>query len=525
MENKKSAVLKSAPLFFGLLLISLTSIILALVNNQVFINYLNGDSLYDIETASNFWRNKSFAFQNFPIAACFFPDLLIYIVLEIFTHNITVLHLSYLFIFLLAELTIIFNLFRCSELDKKNAFWALCFSLGAFFLIIPYGISLNEWKGSHFSVLLYSLIVFQYYLTHSNQSISIKVGLIGFALTFLVYISDNIVVMYLMAPLGLVILIDIWLKQTSKKVGGILIGLFLLTILSGLKIPDLIEAWTTASFSNNGSLFRVPNHELLGQRFLHFPFLLWQHIKAWPVFYLMIFNYHLLTLVGLYFINSTDKSVKQLNRIILFLYLSQFINIVLTIMAGKLEVIAHFRYLTPIFFYPTLTVSLVVGHFLKSKVNLKFLIGFFLLIWISIFIHNYHRLFKAITLKPPYTSDAACIDQLHQQYSVKNGLAEYWHVRPIRMLSKEGVHLTQVNAELKKFTLIDNEIHAYRNIKNKIPLDYQFIIVDWLSREIILKNVGQPDRVVQCPHAEVWLYANQESSHRLNHYLSMAWKD
>lgn len=525
MGNNKNLVQESPRAVYLFLLFACT-VIVALLANQLFLEFLSGDTLYDIETAANFWHNKSFAYQNFPIAPCYFPDLFIYIVLELFTHNIAILHFAYLCIFFTVEFAVIFSLMRLSGLNKKDAFFGLSFASASFFLIIPPGMSLTEWKGSHFSSLLFSVFVFLYYLRNRNNPIRWQSFFALFLGSFIIYVSDNIIVMYLMAPLGLVILVDSFLNQSLRKTAFSFYAVFVLTILAGVKIPALIELLTSTSFSNNGSLFRIPAHEMLGQRFMNFPGLMLQHMKMFTLFYCMIGFYNLMVFIGLIVLIRQARQAKQdlsyVFRIVGFLYVSQILNVLLTIMAGKIDVIPQIRYLTPLFFYPTVALGVIVSHLYAKKEIRPFLntlcVGI-ALVWISTYIYNYRNLFNKISLAQPYSADAACMDQLHDQYQIKNGVAEYWSVRPVRMMSKKGVKITQVNGNLKFFNQIDNEIHAYQDIKSKSRLSYQFVIVNELPKNKIEAAIGKPDRIVACPISEVWLYVNNSSNAKLNRYL------
>jgi hypothetical protein len=85
-------------------------------------------------------------------------------------------------------------------------------------------------------------------------------------------------------------------------------------------------------------------------------------------------------------------------------------------------------------------------------------------------------------------------NELANHYHLTNGLAEFWNVRSVRMLSKNGLVITQINNNLDFQNLSDNRRFFYANVKNKTPYHYQFIIVDNLPRNKIIR-LASPDHI------------------------------
>jgi len=154
---------------------------------------------------------------------------------------------------------------------------------------------------------------------------------------------------------------------------------------------------------------------------------------------------------------------------------------------------------------------MTIDYFSKI-ITTAFLI--FFLAGITSFIKNQGVSIKTFNFETPYPAAIQCLDRLQKEYHLRNGFADYWHARWIRMLSKRGLSLSQINKNLELTNYLDNKKFF------SLPGKYQFIIVNNLVPGVIKKSVGKPDDIVFCPAMEVWLYLSRASQSRLNHFFS-----
>lgn len=518
---KKIAV-RIWPLITCIIIVSLLS---ALAVNQFVIQNINSDFLYGYEIATNLLQHH-FQGQDFPLAPYYFPDLLLIMLLNLVSSNITVLNFIYSLIFLFAFSVLTYNLLRSTQLTVSLAILGVLIALISFFFIIPPGMPLiQEWPFSHLSIMLFSLYLLNDSIQNRSRPCSNLRLSVNALLIYIIFISDNLLFAQLLAPLSIFIIFDLLQGKSNQKFGYSLLAIFLLTTIISAKTPDVLIKFFGASFSYHVSLFRIKNVMHLDAVFSHAFSLLSEHVRANSLFYMMILLYHALTLVlfvMLYIRNKGLKGIENLVRIISFLYLAQLINFLLAITVGKIVETAHFRYLDILYIYPEIALALCFVHLLQQKSDKPFLYGLLATLLTNctaIFIYENHSLLTNIRFEPPYNATLQCMDDLQKKYALHNGVSEYWNVRTVRMLSKTHLHVSQINSQLNFTNFIDNQTHFYADAEHKIPFHYQFIITNHLSSDAILKNIGKPDQIAQCQGTEVWLYLTSASQYKLNQYF------
>ncbi|MDR3477431.1 MAG: hypothetical protein P4M14_05300 [Gammaproteobacteria bacterium] len=511
------------PIFFLIILIALVS---ALAANQFFIENINSDFLYGYETATNLIHHHLQG-QNFPIAPYYFPDLLLVMLLNTLTSNITLLNYLYSIIFLFGFTLLVYNLIRSMQLTPYLASLGAMTALITFFFIIPPGMPLiREWPFSHLSVLLFSLYLLNDYIRHRTRDPKVPAILINGILIYAILISDNLLFVQLLVPLSVLILFDLLFQKSNKKFALSLLAIFFVTALLSAKTPAIMTKLFGSSVSYNVSLFRIKNLAHLNTVFAHTGQLFVDNIRANPLFYAMILLYNTATLILfalLYIKNKGFKGIENLTRILGFFVLAECCNLILATLVGKITETAHFRYLDILYIYPGISLALVITFLLQKNRDARYLYSALTLLFITctlIFVYQNSTLLASVTFKPPYNNTIQCLDNLQKKYALEQGLADYWHVRPVRMLSKNHLQISQINNKLSLENFIDNRIYFYSDIKNKTPLTYQFIIADNLPTDLILKNIGRPDSIAMCPGAEVWLYLKKDSAAKLNQYFS-----
>lgn len=508
--------------------IFIAMMILSLAANQFFLANLNSDYLYVYETASNLWQNKSLAGQNFPAAPYYFPDIFVVMGLQFFTQNITVLHFLYSMIFLAAFTYLVYRLLLCCLTSHALALLGAFLSLISCFMIVPPDlIFLREWPASHLSVLLCSLFLLQYYIQHRDRHISLYCLSGIFILSFLVFISDNLLFAQAFFPLTVLILIDRFWQPNRKKLVYSLLGLFFLIALLGARMDLFLAKYFDASYSLNISLFRVRKLAQLGATLTQAGTILLANISLNKGFYSLLFFYNISSMIpgAALYVNQKSSSYKNLFFVLAYLYLAQISNVMLAILAGKFTDSMHLRYLDTIYIYPVLAFVFAIMALLAEKRFVRCIIAALTLLFIInvyLFIETNPRPFKNISFAPPYNEFVACVDQIKQTYPIQHGVGEYWDVREVRMLSKQHIQMTQINNELQFFNFIDNETKFKLTPK---PV-FNFIIVSPnaiispLSKETIHSVIGVPNKIISCGYREVWLYTEAEPAQRLNQFFA-----
>jgi hypothetical protein len=511
------------PLILIMMLIATFS---ALAANQFFIENINSDFLYGYETATNLIHHHLQG-QNFPIAPYYFPDLLLVMFLNYFTSNITMLNYLYSLVFLFGFSALTYNLFRSTNLTPFASVFGAMIALIAFFFIIPPGMPLiREWPLSHLSVMLFSLYLLNDYIRNRIHHFSVSRLLINGILIYAVLVSDNLLFVQLLVPFSLLIVFDLLFQQSNKRFALSMLGVILIAVILSAKTPAILSTVFDTSVSYNVSLFRIKNLAHLNTVISHTVQLFTDNIQANPLFYAMILLYHLASLFLFAVIcinNKSFKGIENLARILAFFVLAELCNLVLATVIGKIAETAHFRYLDILYIYPGISLGLCMAYLLEKDRythSLYSATAILLATCTAIFIYQNNTLLSSINFKPPYNTSIQCLDALQKKYALQNGVAEYWHVRTVRMLSKNHLHISQINNRLRFENFIDNRVYFYSDIKNKTPLTYQFIIANNLPTEMMTKQIGKPDNIAHCENMEVWLYLKKDSLTKLNQYFS-----
>lgn len=505
--------------------------LLSAASNQFFIERITSDYLNLFETAGNLLHFKTLSGQNFSAAPYFFPDILVMMLLTMMTQNLTVLHFVYSLLFLSFYSTIVYLLMKVSLNNKMLSFWGSLIALMLGFLVLPAELTfLRDWPGSHLSALFFGLYLLYFYVTHLQSKPAIGSMFVLFTLTFLIFVSDNILFIQALFPLSLIIVADMVLNKINRKMGLSLLLVFLLTVLLGARFDWFLTEFFNASYSLNVSLYRIRHIGQLIDTLGNAYALVAENIRLHPGYYFLLLYYNIAGLVfaGMLYVKTRHKQdLTVFFRVLAFLYLAQICNVFLAVLAGKLSVYAHFRYLDSIYFFPSIAFAWTMIHCVANKLHTRFFISLvILLVIISLagFLKINGQPLRHFTLQPPYNSFVACVDGIAKKFPIKNGLAEYWEVREVRMLSKHPVMITQISPELEFVNLMDNKARFYADPAAKTPFTYQFIIINPhsinpLPQNRIRESVGEPDQTIVCEGREVWLYVTKEKEKKLNDFF------
>lgn len=512
-------------IILGLLVFSV--IVLTLTSSQYFIDHINSDYLYIYETVYNVIHFGTIRGQDVPPAPYYFPDLLVIYLLNFITENITILHLFYSVGFLLAYIIFVFKLIQTCVNDKALArLGSLIALVSYFFLIMPGLYFLDYWPSSHLSLVLFSLYFLTVYIKNSQQRISIGYGIFLLTLTFLVFISDNLLFAQFLFPFLMLVLVDRWRKKISRREAIFYMSLFLCVVLAGAKIDVFFEKFFQLTYSNNVSLFRIRKVAYLDETVKLAGRLFLESFHLYPMIFLTIFSFILISVVLsvlLYLNRDSRYPLVNLSRITMFFCIAVLSNVILAILVGKFTDVAYLRYFDIIYIFPCVWLSLVMVHVLQRQLYVK--VVYALMVGLIIvgggsFGYNHFSSLQNFSLAPPYNPHLECVDHVTKTFGLNNGLAEYWSTKTIRRLSKQNIRLSQIDRYLNFLNFTDNQFYFYSNLKLKTPLNYQFIIVNNLPKAKIENEIGKPDKIVNCSSYEIWLYIHSDSQEKLNRYFS-----
>ncbi|HZH25739.1 MAG TPA: hypothetical protein VEY95_01020 [Azospirillaceae bacterium] len=101
-----------------------------------------------------------------------------------------------------------------------------------------------------------------------------------------------------------------------------------------------------------------------------------------------------------------------------------------------------------------------------------------------------------------YPEIVQCVDRLAAETGLRNGLAQYWHAKPILVFSREGVVVSQYVGALEPMPWISNS--------RRYAQAYDFAIVEpgpaAIDRGHLLSVAGEPSNVVPCGNAQILVY-------------------
>ena len=186
-------------------------------------------------------------------------------------------------------------------------------------------------------------------------------------------------------------------------------------------------------------------------------------------------------------------------RFLVVCFLFEFIFIwIATIINGG----TNTRYLLPIFFGGPLLMFILANPYKRNVL-------FNLACYSSLLVMGYNTInllvdFDSNKLLPTsyYPGEVACLDEIAKNYNVHYGIAQYWDVKKVNILSKNDVELATVNDKLEYTNWMDTS--SYRHA----GYDFAFIDLaksgDYLPNVDLIKQInGEPIVDIMC--GQRWL--------------------
>jgi hypothetical protein len=122
-----------------------------------------------------------------------------------------------------------------------------------------------------------------------------------------------------------------------------------------------------------------------------------------------------------------------------------------------------------------------------------------------------------------YPDVVRCMDDQTQQRHLHNGLSNYWQAKYISMLSHNGLHVIQIDADLRPFYWVNNR-HWYEQ-------PFEFIVIDprqpegsQLDRWKIIDHFGWPNDSFWCGSSEILIYHSAQFQEQFHVQMPANWR-
>jgi hypothetical protein len=207
-----------------------------------------------------------------------------------------------------------------------------------------------------------------------------------------------------------------------------------------------------------------------------------------------------------------------------FLLLAQLINLAISIISCKIIDNGSLRYTLTLFIFPFFSFWILFAYlglkYQKTRlVNAVPILALLLcLIYYPVGVGK-SRLHLQPQLTEPYPITAQSLDKIASTYQLKSGIANYWHTRSMELLSKSKLRINQIKEEdLSFWRIANNKNYFFTNPDTKQKPEYNFMIVNSLSKEKIEQAIAPPDLKIVAPQMEVWLFTKHEK--KLNEFYN-----
>lgn len=357
----------------------------------------------------------------------------------------------------------------------------------------------------HFGVMLCLpyLLALALHLLNRQKHIFPIIALV--AILALTSLSDSISYIHLSLPLLAAVLFLWSLKIISRQT----VLFFIALLTAGFLLAQLLALWIIRYPSMHAIWQVVPISQRIGdslREIISTAISLWESNNGF-VLVLLVITMTLHLIICLFAIkNSANK--RHFNSSFLFISMFTIVSILLAIIGavgtGLFLGIAEMRYLYPVTVLPIYSLLPAV-YFVFQR--FKYTNHVLLLITVFIVLANANALTQFDHLDKyhdHYPALVKCIDDATSQRGVTSGVGGYWDAKYVSTLSKQGVMISQVQANFDPYIWINNP-HWYQRFPP------QFILFDpgatnKLDMAMIINLYGYPEEIVNCETRELWFY-------------------
>lgn len=412
----------------------------------------------------------------FSAAPYFFPDMIIWFILNFF---ISSFYYTFICYFLIQQFLLFIAIYLLTrELRKNNVFilssiifiFVLHYSILHFFAFLPV---------HHVSEFIFGI----FWLTLAIKILKnnhIIYMVLFFLLATLLKLSDNIFVLHFMLPFIVSVIFLRIFSFISTKQCFIFLGLVVASYLLGAIIYKLMmpintqvpmKFWIKTLLGNINEIINI----------------LTATTKITIFSIIFIFS-----ILGFIFVSLSNTKQKSITNIEMLLFLFAIFACAGIFVHGSHKVLPiNQRYLFSIVCIPVI-ISLI--YILPRKFYLL------ILVFLSILAPDYNifRNFKLHTSYSTHISD--CVDELTKKYNIKYGVSEYWDSKIINAIS--DIKMAQINNNLSN--------NYFVTTKNFFRDKYDFIIINPNAtyEEKIIEINGKPNEKIICGDSKILYYKN-----------------
>lgn len=166
----------------------------------------------------------------------------------------------------------------------------------------------------------------------------------------------------------------------------------------------------------------------------------------------------------------------------------------------------HIRYVQAMMWWPVVALAVPLSFFAnRSLMSRRLVAGGLAVVLVGglLVLSRWH----AGALMNWHHPLANCLAQAHQRLDLHQGLALYEHARPLTVASgwRMQVDPVEANGELT-FWGSDLKSSSYRLNDPQAPPLYDFILLDQLDRDALVRRFGYPEGEFACGDAQFWVF-------------------
>ncbi len=476
------------------------------------------DTLYLPALYQDLFTNYDISGWKLTPTPYFFPDMVIYFILNALTNNF---HLAIAAYGMLQSLLFMAGLLILSNqlFGFRKVVHSLFLFVGTiFFLLLATG---NYYiflfilqSAHHFSVVLITPVAFTLVLqiienrsnTTLNTWLLVMLSILAvasdiiYASQFLIPVMGSIFFLALLSiiPFRRMMLLNFWLASS---------------IPGGMILTKIIIRYEDISHYTEISQKRITESGL--------NFLVWlkDFSASYPFLSLLWISFMFLVIwLLISFLKKLFSPKQTINTTLLltdaFFLLVVVTSLVIVLVSGNFENAYSTRYLIPVLIIP---IFFGWPFFIAGANSLLTILekhyGMFVLSVVlgltPFFMVPVQRIPALSELSDYRPSFVRCLDEKTRQKGIRNGLAHYWQAKYSSLLSKNNLHIVQVDPYVSPYHWINN--------LNWYQADFEFVIIDKnasiqykIDETRVINRFGQPASTFDCEGSTIFVYNRPE---------------
>lgn len=485
----------------------------------------NADALFVPVFYRDVLARGSFRGWDLPVNPYFFPDMLLFIPIDLIANNINLsiplygaaqwLLMGFGWVLVQRHL---FGKNRCAQTLVLSAL-TLCVLFIATGRQIFYPYPLMSYH--HFGVLVLfpfaTIAIVRVLQRERVPAQQRRAALILFALTFITSLSDSLFIVQFVVPAFLVLLLWrlLWRRQAQVSWRQVLL------LAGGLLLFAAIGQWLRQFMTRVDKLsLYTDNHDWDSIAFSFSKVIAWgaQVASSDPLLTLFWLSSLIALIVTLVMAHIRPQRIGQtkaseLSFVVLLLLISMIVSVSAAILSGNFHDTYSDRYLLPTIYLPLFTGwPLLLAALLPATEPQKYprqqvtAIGTSLFSLLAI-------VYMLLTVQPTsYAAIAAyqdpfmqCLERETAQRHLRYGIAGYWQANVASALSNGKLHVVPVDAVLAPLPW------NTKRARYQVPFEFVILVRDepaeWhIQEEVVLQKFGAPAESFKCENSEIYVY-------------------